>query len=96
MLNTIKPAVRRPTTSNKPFTDAELVARQEGQEWLQLAIDCRDNHEFEMAGACCHEGLKETFGVSRPLVVRDQLHDLLESLSCRLATKLEPNSSTPL
>ena len=69
----------RPGTA-KPFTFAELQARSHGQNYLQLANNYRDTNDLLNAVSCCLEGLTLTFGISRPLAVRDQLQDLLDSL----------------
>lgn len=64
----------------KPFTVAELQARSHGENYFQLAHTYRDSHDTLNAVSCCLEGLALTFGISRPLAVRDQLHDLLDNL----------------
>ena len=64
----------------KPFTVAELHARSYGQNYFQLAKTYRDANDVLNAVSCCLEGLALTFGISRPLAVRDQLQDLLDSL----------------
>ena len=64
----------------KPFSVAELQARSYGQNYFQLAKTYRDGNDVLNAVSCCLEGLVLTFGISRPLAVRDQLQDLLDSL----------------
>lgn len=64
----------------KPFTVAELQARSHGETYLQLAQTYRDSNDTLNAVSCCLEGLALTFGISRPLAARDQLHDLLDNL----------------
>ena len=64
----------------KPFSVAELQARSYGQNYFQLAKTYRDANDVLNAVSCCLEGLALTFGVSRPLAVRDQLQDLLDGL----------------
>ena len=64
----------------KPFSVAELQARSHGQTYLQLAKNYRASYDLLNAVSCCLEGLALTFGISRPLAVRDQLQDLLDSL----------------
>ena len=64
----------------KPFSVAELQARSHGQNYFQLAKNYRDSNDLLNAVSCCLEGLVLTFGISRPLAVRDQLQDLLDSL----------------
>jgi len=69
----------RPGTA-KPFTVAEIQARSHGETYLHLAKTYCDSNDVLNAVSCCLEGLTLTFGVSRPLAVRDQLQDLLDSL----------------
>ena len=64
----------------KPFSVAELQARSHGQNYFQMAKNYRDANDLLNAVSCCLEGLALTFGISRPLAVRDQLQDLLDSL----------------
>src|SRR5215467_3486298 len=64
----------------KPFSVADLQARSCGQNYFQLAKSYRDANDILNAVSCCLEGLALTFGISRPLAVRDQLQDLLDSL----------------
>lgn len=64
----------------KPFTTVELQARNHGQAYLTLAQSYRAANDVLNAICCCLEGLALTFGISRPLAVRDQLQDLLGSL----------------
>lgn len=61
----------------KPFTDAELKAKQDGEMYLQMARRYEAAGDRNNAVSCCLEGLFLTFGVSRPLAVRDQFDDLL-------------------
>lgn len=61
----------------KPFTEAELKAKLNGELYLQMAMQYADGGDRNNAVSCCLEGLFLTFGVSRPLAVRDQLDDLL-------------------
>jgi hypothetical protein len=78
--STLSQSPRRRLATPKPFTIAELQARSHGETYLQLAQTYRDSHDILNAVSCCLEGLALTFGISRPLAVRDQLHDLLDNL----------------
>jgi hypothetical protein len=69
---TFGPMVRRQTSAGKPFTVAELQARAYDESYLQLAKSYRDLNDILNAVSCCLEGLALTFGISRPLAVRDQ------------------------
>lgn len=69
----------------KAFTAPELLAKARGQNYLALAQSYHAENDFPNAVLCCLEGLALTYGVSRPLAVRDQLHDLL--------TALDPNET---
>ncbi len=60
----------------KPYTQAELIAKWRGETQLALAQRYREQHDLESAMHCCLAGLRLTYGISRPLAVRDQLHDL--------------------
>lgn len=74
-----QPPRPRPSTP-KPFIVAELQARRHGDLYLRLAQTYRASHDILNAVSCCLEGLALTFGISRLLAVRDQLHDLLDNL----------------
>ena len=76
----VTPVSRRLPHMPKSFTVAELQARAHGETYMQLAKTYRDLHDILNAVSCCLEGLALTFGISRPLAVRDQLHDLLDNL----------------
>src|SRR5579864_6990415 len=64
----------------KAFTFPELLAKQRGQNYLELAQSYHARNDLPNAVSCCLEGFEVTYGVSRPLAVRDQLHDLLDAL----------------
>jgi hypothetical protein len=64
----------------KAFSLPELLAKERGQNYLQLAQSYHARNDLPNAVSCCLEGFEVTYGVSRPLVVRDQLHDLLDVL----------------
>ena len=65
----------------KPFTTAELAARQCAMNYFELAKSYHGMNDHSNAASCCLEGLHATHGISRPLAVRDQLHDLLDALN---------------
>lgn len=67
-------------TAAKPFTLAEARARQLGNAYLELAMSYSAAKDVPNAVSCCVEGLSLTHGISRPLMVRDQLTDLLTCL----------------
>jgi hypothetical protein len=71
----------------KPYAHAELIAKKLGETQLALAQRYREQRDLESAMHCRLAGLRLTFGISRPLAVRDQLHDL--------ARQLEPSSCHP-
>ena len=64
----------------KPLTVSEARARQLGNAYFELALSYRDANDFPNAVSCCLEGLALTDGISRPLMVRDQLTDLVDCL----------------
>lgn len=64
----------------KPFTPDEGFARQLGNAYFELALSYRDANDVPNAVSCCLEGLALTDGISRPLMVRDQLTDLVDCL----------------
>ena len=64
----------------KPLTATETQARQRGKAYFELALSYRDANDVHNAVSCCLEGLAHTDGISRPLMVRDQLTDLVDSL----------------
>lgn len=78
--STLSQPPRRRLATPKPFTIAELQARSHGETYLHLAHTYSDSHDIFNAVSCCLEGLALTFGISRPLAVWDQLHDLLDNL----------------
>ena len=67
---------RRTLAKVKPFTAAELSAKTRAETQLALARLYRERGGVDSALSCCLTGLRVTIGVSRPLSVRDQLHDL--------------------
>src|SRR5579862_2133417 len=71
---------QRAGTGPKAFTVPELLAKQRGQNYLELVQSYRARNDLPNAVSCCLEGLEVTYGVSRPLAVRDQLNDLLDAL----------------
>jgi hypothetical protein len=60
----------------KPFTDAELFAKKCGEIQLAWAHSYRHSGDNASALNCCLTGLRLTYGISRPLAVRDQLHEM--------------------
>jgi hypothetical protein len=64
----------------KPMTAAELRAKVQGELQLALANAYKEQGDLESALHHCSSGLRLTHGISRPLVVRDQLHDLAREL----------------
>jgi len=64
----------------KPFTEAELKAKRDGELYLQMAKQYARNGDRNNAVSCCLEGLSLSFGISRPLAVRDQFDDLLRTI----------------
>jgi hypothetical protein len=68
------------STAIKPFSDAEIVARQHGRAYLALARSYRERGDNESALNCCAMGLRILFGISRPLAVRDQLHEMARQI----------------
>lgn len=82
ILHAARTQPRPPRAQIKPFTRTELVARLCGETQLALAHAFREKNDFGSALHCCLIGLRVIFGISRPLAVRDQLHDL--------ACQLEP------
>jgi len=60
----------------KPFTNAELFAKKCGEIYLAWAQSYRQYGDNISALNCCLTGLRLTYGISRPLVVRDQLHEM--------------------
>jgi hypothetical protein len=72
----------------KPFTDAELLAKKCGEIQVAWAQSYRQFGDNVSALNCCLTGLRLTFGISRPLAVRDQLHEMacqIDPTSCQLA-----------
>ena len=65
---------------HRPFTAAELTARQRATNYLEIAKSYHDMNDHPNAASCCLEGLYAAHGISRPLAVRDQLHDLFHAL----------------
>ena len=94
-LHAARTQLRHPKAKTKPFTLAELLARRRGEAYLALAQAFRQNDDFEGALHCCLVGLRVMFGISRPLAVRDQLHDLAFQLE-PLAGHSSPQVSTYL
>jgi hypothetical protein len=75
-----KPTIRNGRGGTKPFTQAELRANENGQTYLQLAKLYVGRGDRDNAVSCCLEGLCLTFGISRPLAVRDHLQDVLDAI----------------
>ena len=72
--------IRQPRELHKPFTPAELTAKLNAETYLDLARSYRNHKDVLNAVISCLEGQQSTIGFSRPLMVRDQLHDLLRQL----------------
>jgi len=70
----------KPRPFTKPFSPTELAAKWNGEEYLTLAREYRTRSDITNAVSCCLGGIRLTFGISRPLAVRDELHDLLSEL----------------
>src|SRR5437764_3721613 len=70
----------RCTRPHKPFTIAESTGKEIATQYLLLAQDYQRRNDQPNAVSCCLEGLALIFGISRPLVVGDQLQDLLDVL----------------
>lgn len=68
-------------TALKPFTEAEVKAKSHGELHLVLANLFMKQGDRESASRLCRIGLRLICGISRPLAVRDQLHDLLLKLN---------------
>jgi len=62
------------------LTAAELLAKQRGQTYLDLARSYWMAGDPANAVSCCLEGFEASYGISRPLAIRDQLHDLLHAI----------------
>ena len=75
------PAVRKHPIGFKPLTEQEILARNDATFCLHLATLYADEGNIDSAVFCCRTGLLATHGVSRPLAVRDQSDDLLETLA---------------
>lgn len=80
----------------KPFTLAESRARQLGNAYLELAMSYRSANDVPNAVSCCVEGLSVTHGISRPLMVRDQLTDVLSCLdpTASIRSQIRPVAHT--
>lgn len=79
---------RKPPRRTKPFTAAELPAKQCGEIQLGLAQLFLQRGDNESALTCCLTGLRLTYGISRPLAVRDQLYEMasqIDPTSCQSA-----------
>jgi hypothetical protein len=69
----------------KPFTDAELFVKTRGEIYLALAQLYLQRGDNVSALDYCLTGLRLTYGISRPLAVRDQLHEMacqIDPTSC--------------
>ncbi len=75
-----KPTTGRAQSRAKPFTQTEQQARINGQFWLQVAKSYVRRGDAANAISSCLEGLWLTFGVSRPLAIRDELEDVLDAI----------------
>ena len=64
-----------------PLTEREILARKDATFCLQLATLYADEGNIDSAVFCCRTGLLATHGVSRPVAVRDQSDDLMETLA---------------
>lgn len=71
---------RNSSTPIKPLTDAELLAKERGEVQLYLARSYRERGDHESALNCCVMGLRLTYGIPRPLAVRDQLHEMARQI----------------
>lgn len=81
------------STAIKPFSDAEILAIQRGRAHLALAHSYRERADNESALNCCMIGLRLLFGIPRPLVVRDQLHEMARQIDPPLSTEIVGASS---
>lgn len=79
--------------SHKPFTPAELAAKQQAEAFLNRARAFQERKDMLHAVLSCLEGQQAMLGVSRPLMVRDQIDDLLFQLdpSGTMTERLRPN-----
>jgi hypothetical protein len=75
-----KSVTQKRHSAAKPFTQTEQRSRDNGLRWLHLARLYVRLGDRTNAVSCCLEGLWLILGVSRPLVVRDQLQDLLDAI----------------
>ena len=75
----------------KPFTVLESQAKALGDAYLELARLYHANRDLNNAVSCCLEGLNLIFGISRPLAVRDQLHELLQTFdrTCAVSEQIQ-------
>ena len=86
----------------KPFTQTEQRSRENGLRWLHLAELYVRLGDRQNAVSCCLEGLWLIVGVSRPLVVRDQLQDLLDvidpagEIADQIRNHMNPSAKPPV
>jgi len=61
----------------KPFSAGEARAKLRGEQFLAEAHHYARSADPEMAVRCCIVAVRQTFGIARYLMVRDQIDDLL-------------------
>jgi hypothetical protein len=61
----------------KPFSAGEARAKLRGEQFLAEAHHHARSADPEMAVRCCIAAVRQTFGIARYLMVRDQTDDLL-------------------
>ena len=76
---------QRPSIDNyrnriKPFSLAEARAKRRGEHALVEALMYAASLDTEMAVRSCLAALRYTYGISRYLMVRDQVDDLLDTI----------------
>ncbi|GEM_PF-6894063 len=70
------PKFRKSPGPIKPFNDDELFVKARGEIHLARAQSYRQCGDNVSALNCCLIGLRLAYGISRPLAVRDQLHEV--------------------
>lgn len=73
-------AYKKPVLAVKPFTQAELLARSAAETYYALAREYTTRGDTLNAVSCCIEASDRIAGIARPLVVRDQLMDLIRAI----------------
>lgn len=85
---------------SKPHTLLETLANTMAHAYLEQARLYATAKDTPNAVSCCLEGLAATYGIPRPLAVRDQLQDLLGSLDATQEIQVRigahPNSAAQL